>query len=57
MDEKAPIKLYESWKYKDGLINKHFQAPQWPFQILICGNSGCGKTNLLLNLIYDYLLF
>src|SRR5215475_13097409 len=28
-------------------------VPQWPFRLLICGNSGCGKTNLLINLIQN----
>ena len=38
-------------------INANELAPQWPFRLLICGSSGCGKTNLLLNLILKYLHF
>lgn len=30
-------------------------APKTPCRILICGPSGAGKTNLLLNLVYDML--
>jgi len=51
VDGKAPIKLYECGKNKDRFENKHLLAPQWPFRLLICGNSVCGKTNLLLNMI------
>jgi hypothetical protein len=32
-------------------------APVTPTNILISGHSGCGKTNLLLNLIYDLLFW
>ena len=41
----------------DEYLNKHVLAPLWPFRLLICGVSGCGKTNLLLNLIYNYLYY
>ncbi|RWS23085.1 hypothetical protein B4U80_13961 [Leptotrombidium deliense] len=40
-------------KYK----NIHELAPQWPFKMIICGHSGSGKTNFLLNLIIKYLCF
>lgn len=36
---------------------KHPYLPQHPFRLLMTGASGCGKTNLLLNFIYDYLDF
>ena len=42
-------------KNKVRFKNKFCLAPQWSFRLMICGNSGCGKTNLLLKLIYDYL--
>lgn len=35
--------------------NKNALSPQWSFRSVICGRSGSGKTNLLLNLIYDFL--
>jgi hypothetical protein len=38
-------------------INKYKFIPEWPFRMLICGSSGSGKTNLLLNLILQYLDF
>ena len=31
--------------------------PKHPFRLLISGESGCGKTNLLLNMILKYLSF
>ena len=31
--------------------------PDKPFRMLICGNSGCGKTNLLYHMIMKPLLY
>jgi hypothetical protein len=42
---------------EEEFLNKHTLAPRWPFRLLICGNTGCGKTNLLLNLIFKYLYY
>ena len=36
-------------------INVNLLAPQWPFRFLICGSSGSGKSNMLMNLILKYL--
>src|SRR5688572_12993862 len=38
-------------------VNKYQLVPKWPFRLLVCGNSGSGKTNLLLNLVLQYLSF
>jgi Ni2+-binding GTPase involved in maturation of urease and hydrogenase len=51
----APIINYDN--DKEEFLNKHILAPLWPFRLLICGSSGCGKTNLLMNLIYNYLYY
>jgi hypothetical protein len=51
----APIINYDN--DKEDFLNKHVLAPLWPFRLLICGSSGCGKTNLLMNLIYNYLYY
>ena len=51
----APIINYDN--DKEDFLNKHILAPLWPFRLLICGASGCGKTNLLMNLIYNYLYY
>jgi len=50
------IKNYNSNQHKT-FINKirNPLAPVTPTNILISGHTGCGKTNLLLNLIYDLL--
>jgi len=37
--------------------DKHFLAPKWPFRLLILEPSGCGKTNLLFNLLFKHLHF
>ncbi|GBN44203.1 hypothetical protein AVEN_148425-1 [Araneus ventricosus] len=37
--------------------NQHYLLPKHAFRLLIAGASGTGETNLLLNLIYDYLEF
>ncbi len=39
----APIINYNN--EKEEFLNKHVLAPLWPFRLLICGESGCGKTN------------
>ncbi len=51
----APIFNYDN--DKDDFLNKHVLAPLWSFRLLIYGSSGCGKTNLLMNLIYNYLYY
>jgi len=51
----APIIHIETDKQE--FINRHVLAPQWPFRLLICGQTGCGKTNLLLNLLLNYLYY
>jgi len=51
----VPIINYDN--DKEEFLNKHVLAPVWPFRLLICGSSGCGKTNLLMNLIYNYLYY
>src|SRR6266568_4911042 len=53
--DRAPIVHMETNAEK--FINRHVLAPQWPFRLLICGQTGCGKTNLLLNLLLDYLYY
>jgi len=45
----------ESDDYADA--DQHYLIPRHPFRLLITGPSSCGKTNLLLNFIYDYLKF
>ena len=51
----VPIINYDN--DKEDFLNKHVLVPLWPFRLLICGSSGCGKTNLLMNLIYNYLYY
>jgi hypothetical protein len=51
----APIINYDD--DKEEFLNKHVLALLWPFRLLISGASGCGKTNLLMNLIFNYLYY
>lgn len=52
------IKNFDEYMTKSKkYINKHPLAPKWPFRLLICGDSGCGKTNLFMNLIFSLLHF
>ena len=52
-----PIKVYNFKPSNRQSHYKHLLAPQWPFRLLILGNSGSGQKSLLLNLIYNYLCF
>src|SRR5438132_5565420 len=54
MSKLPPLKHYLPIP-DNGYNNKYKHIPQWPFRLLICGSSGAGKTNLLLNLILQYL--
>ena len=45
-------------QYDDGLRrNKHWLAPQVPFQLLCAGGTSCGKTTVVLNLLLRYLFY
>src|SRR6266550_639131 len=56
MSKLPPLKHYLPIP-DNGYNNKYNHIPQWPFRLLICGSSGSGKTNLLLNLILQYLSY
>ena len=56
MSKLPPLKHYLPIP-DNGYNNKYKHIPQWPFRLLICGSSGAGKTNLLLNLILQYLSY
>jgi hypothetical protein len=51
----VPIINYDN--DKEDFLNKHVLVTLWSFRLLICGSSGCGKTNLLMDLIYNYLYY
>src|SRR5277367_6464135 len=51
-----PLKHYNDFDDAN-YRNKYSSAPSWPFRLLICGASGTGKTNVLVNLILQYLTY
>ena len=53
--ENFPIYNYDT--EQENFLNKHYLMPQWCFRLLICGETGCGKTNLVVNLIRHYLYY
>ena len=36
-------------------VNLNQLAPRWPFRMVVCGASGCGKTNMVIDLIERFL--
>lgn len=53
-------KLIYKDKDEDSLKNKHKLAPTWDrqtFRVLLCGKTGCGKTNFLLNMLLKFMNF
>ena len=36
-------------------VNLNALAPRWPFRLVVCGASGCGKTNMVIDLIERFL--
>lgn len=42
---------------KEKYRNKNPLSPQWPFRLLVVAASGSGKTNLVCNLVMDYLIW
>lgn len=58
MTSKAPIRdLSKMCEVQTKFKDRHKLAPKWPFKMIVCGYSGSGKTNLVLNLILYYLHF
>lgn len=47
----------KNYNEPEEFIDQNTNLPIHPFRLLIVGASGSGKTNLLLNLIYDHLKF
>ena len=40
----------------NGFVQRYIYMPDKPFRMLICGKSGCGKINLLMNILLKPLL-
>ena len=40
----------------NGFVQRYIYMPDKPFRMLICGKSGCGKTNLLMHILLQPLL-
>ena len=51
------LQIFNYDQEKPCFKNKSDLVPQWPFRLLITGETGCGKTNLVLNMIYNYLCY
>ena len=39
-----------------GFVRRYIYMPDKPFRMLICGKSGCGKTNLLMHILLKPLI-
>lgn len=55
--DKLPIIDFDTIIPKDKAINEFENVPQAYFRLVISGASGTGKTNLLLNMILNYMYF
>jgi hypothetical protein len=53
------VKDYSKIIYDKTIKHKNLNilAPQWPFRLLVVGGSGCGKTNMIIDLLLNHVYF
>ena len=56
--KQMPFFVYNIDEIKNAEKNNSYEAgPQWPFKLLVCGQSNLGKTNMIINLLLENKLY
>ena len=53
----APVSNYDDKRKKPAVEHRNPAIPNGVYNWILCGPTGCGKTNFFMNLLFDYLKF